>query len=333
MDSQLMKLLADCTNSMSLAKNGKLLNTTVEEIYHIFGAAILMSCVHYPHTRMFWSNAFQIPAISDRMSCDRFFKLRSNLKAVIDDDIPENQKKADRFWKVRPFMDHVLKGCCLQAQPECASIDEQMIQFTGACPFRQYVSLKPNPVGVKNFVLASPGGIVLDFEVYQDAKTLSLQVEDSEGLGLGALVIKRLCGTLHAGTKLYCDQFFTTIPAVDFMLEKQVYLTGTVMKNQVSKAMEKLPSDKTLKQQGRGASATVTRADGKLCVVKWYNNKPVVTLSAIHAKQPEDTCQRWSKKDKKYVIVTCPSIVQEYNAKMGGVDLSDRMMSYYRMSV
>ncbi|TWW54301.1 hypothetical protein D4764_0194800 [Takifugu flavidus] len=48
--------------------------------------------------------------------------------------------------------------------------------------------------------------------------------------------------------------------------------------------------------------------------------------------KPEDTCQRWDKKQKKYVSVSRPCIVREYNLKMGGVDLIDRMISYYRMS-
>lgn len=230
-------------------------------------------------------------------------------------------------------MDRILKGCLLQARPEYVSIDEQMIPFTGAWPFRQYVPLKPNPVGMKNFVLASADGVVLDFEVYQDANALSSQVQEAEGLGLAALVIERLAKTLHPGTKVYCDRFFTTMKAVDQMLEKQVYLTGKVMKNRVTKVLQKLPSDQTMKQQGRGASASVTRGDGKVCVVKWYDNKPILMLSAVHAEQPEDTCQRWSKKDKRYATVTQPSIVCEYNSKMVGVDLVDGMMSCYRMSV
>ncbi|XP_062849144.1 piggyBac transposable element-derived protein 3 [Trichomycterus rosablanca] len=333
METELMKLLADCTNATSLANSGRYLNTSVDEMYHFFGAAIMMSCVPYPQTKMFWSNALRIPAISDTMTRDRFFKLRSHLKVIIDDDISEDKRKTDKFWKVRPFMDRILNGCRLQARPECVSIDEQMIPFTGACPFRQYVPLKPNPIGMKNFVLASADGIVLDFDVYQGAKALGPQVPNTEGLGLGTLVTARLSETLHPGTKVYCDRFFTSITAVDHMLDKQVYLTGTVMKNRVPKALEKLPSDQTMKEQGRGSLASVTRGDGKLCVVKWYDNKPVVMLSVVHAEQPEDTCQRWSKKEKQYVTVRRPSIVCEYNSKMGGVDLADRMMSYYRMSV
>ncbi|ROL42987.1 Chimeric ERCC6-PGBD3 protein [Anabarilius grahami] len=129
--------------------------------------------------RMFWSNALQIPTISNTMSRDRFFKLRSHLKVVIDYDVSEDKRETDKFWKVRPFMDRILTGCRLQVRPECVSIDEQMIPLTGACPFRQYVPLKPNPVGMKNFVLASVDGLVLDFEVYQGSKTLASKVQDS----------------------------------------------------------------------------------------------------------------------------------------------------------
>lgn len=120
-------------------------------------------------------------------------------------------------------MDRILKGFLLQARLECVSIDEQTIPFTGACPFWQYVPLKPNPCGMKNFVLASARGLVLDFEVYQGANALSSQVQPVGQLGSWALVITRLA--LHPGTKVYCDRFFTSMKAADQMLEKEVYLT------------------------------------------------------------------------------------------------------------
>ncbi|ESO90545.1 hypothetical protein LOTGIDRAFT_164133 [Lottia gigantea] len=46
----------------------------------------------------------------------------------------------------------------------------------------------------------------------------------------------------------------------------------------------------------------------------------------------EDTCQRWSKKDGKYITVSRPAIVKSYNDKMGGVDLHDWMISFYRLA-
>lgn len=96
--SELVKVIADCTNAMSLANSGRSLKTSVDEMYHFFGAAILMP---YPQTRMYWSNGLRIPASSDTMSRDRFFKLRSQLKVVIDDDVSEDERKIDQLWKVR----------------------------------------------------------------------------------------------------------------------------------------------------------------------------------------------------------------------------------------
>lgn len=91
-----------------------------------------------------------------------FFKLRQHLKVLIDFDISEEFRKVERFGKIRPFMNQMLNVCLPQTPLEFVSIDGQMIPFTGAFPFRQYVPSKPNPVGIKNFVFASADGIVLD---------------------------------------------------------------------------------------------------------------------------------------------------------------------------
>ncbi|TKS75689.1 PiggyBac transposable element-derived protein 3 [Collichthys lucidus] len=211
-DRDLMKIISECSNVMSLSKSGDPFNMMrFNEVYHFFGACILMSCIRYPTIRMYWSKALRITAITERFTRPRFFKLRVAIKVVIDDDVPEDLRRMDKFWKVRPFLDCILQGCKSLTRPDCASIDEQMIPFTGACPFRQYLPMKPNPVGIKNFVCASANGIVLDFELYQGTKSLVEKVEVPEGLGLGSLVIERLCQTLQRGTKVYCDRFFTTI--------------------------------------------------------------------------------------------------------------------------
>lgn len=235
-----------------------------------------MSWVLYPAIGMYWSKTLRFTAITERFTCDRFFRLRQSLKVLIDDDVPEDLKECDKFWKVRPFLNRILKGCKSKARPECVSIDEQMIPFTGACPYRQYLPMKPNPVGIKNVVCATADGIVLDFEIYQGAPALLEQVEEPGDLGLGGLVIDRLSQTLHPNTKVYCDQVFMSIQGVEHMMKKQMYVTGTVMKNGVAAAVQKLLNVKTMKKTGRGTSAQVTTEDGKICVVKWYDNKSVL---------------------------------------------------------
>ncbi|XP_056303397.1 uncharacterized protein LOC130215579 isoform X2 [Danio aesculapii] len=98
-DRDLMMTIAECSNIMSLSKSGEPLNMTTDEIYHFFGACILMSCIRYPTIRMYWSKALKITAITDKFTRDRFFKLRGAIKVVIDHDVPEDLRMSDKFWK------------------------------------------------------------------------------------------------------------------------------------------------------------------------------------------------------------------------------------------
>jgi hypothetical protein len=99
------------------------------------------------------------------------------------------------------------------------SIDEQMIPFEGKCPSRQYVKGKPRPVGLKNFVVTTKTGLVLDFEIYQGSST-PLPRRD---LGLGPAVILRLAQSLPEFSSLYFDRYFTTVPLVE-ELEKKNFI-------------------------------------------------------------------------------------------------------------
>lgn len=117
------------------------------------------------------------------------------------------------------------------------------------------ISANETKPGWHEKLCATADGIVLDFDIYQGTDGLLEQVEEPENLGLGGLVIHRLSQTLHPNTNVYCDQFFTSIQTVEHMMKKQMYITGTVMKKRVAAAVQKLPTNKTMKNDGRGTSA------------------------------------------------------------------------------
>ncbi|KAF3707934.1 hypothetical protein EXN66_Car001107 [Channa argus] len=113
------------------------------------------------------------------------------------------------------------------------------------------------------------------------------QVEEAEGLGLGSLDKARLCQTLRPGTKLYCDRFFTSIQGAEQMMKKELYMTGTVMKNRVAATVQKLPTDKAMKKAGRDGKVLKLTVDFVEMLEAFYlfsSGPPVYFLEEMEEK-------------------------------------------------
>ena len=333
-DDYFFQSMALYTNMKEVNKTGRSLDTTKEELKTFFACCMLIGIYNLPRIRMFWRSDTRVPIVSDNISRNRFFALRTRLKLVDDDSVSKEAREIDRFWKVRPMLDQIQKGCLQNERTPNVSIDEQMIPFHGKVLMRQFVRGKPNPVGLKNFVMTSPTGIPLDFHMYEGKgrSTESSLVHTPEKLDVGGRVVLKLTDSLPIGVSIFVDRYFTSERLIDTLLSRKIHVTGTLMKMRIPKTNLQFFTDKDLKKSGRGSHDMLVTEDNKMAVVKWFDSKPIHLASSEFGTEPVGQCKRWSVQDKKYIEINRPSVVKNYNEKMGGVDLLDRVMAKYPMS-
>lgn len=309
---------AEYTNMYYLSKYGKVLNTSAAEIKKLYGMHLLMGCIKFPRMRMYWSAGFGLEIIKKAMPRDRFIILRNSLHVVDINNPPPNR---NRLWKIQPVLDAVKNGCDkIERQPGNYSVDEQMIPFLGRCNLRQYVPNKPRPVGLKNFVLTTSDGIMLDFEVYQGKQS---NFPAAKVMGLGPSVVMRLKESVPPLSVIYFDRFFTTIRLMEALASEQYFATGTLMGNRLQE-IDFIPL------KNRGEFEERVSPNGKVVAVKWQDNQAVTLLSTVCGGDPVTEVKRWSKKEAKFVNIECPAIVVSYNKNMGGVDTLNQLIEVYR---
>ena len=164
-----------------------------------------------------------------------------------------------------------------------------------------------------------------NFEFYQGKGTGVS--EDHKDLGLGGSIVMGLVENLpeRENFKVYFDNFFTSIPLLIQLKEKGFHALGVLKTNLMSGAILKSKGD--MKRQGRGAMNSCVSESGDVAIVRWQDNNldNVAPTFVGMGKQ-------WSKKNTANIDVDYPEIIKYYNDFMGGVDLMDRLISYYSMT-
>lgn len=154
-------------------------------------------------------------------------------------------------------------------------------------------------------------------------------------IGASGNIILRLASIIpgNQSHKLFFDNWFTSVDLQTILQKRKIHCVGTVRQNRLAGCS--FSEDKAMKKKGRGAfEEKATSHDGvQLRAVKWHDSCAVHLLSTFASANPTISVQRWDKKKKEAVQVTCPSVVQAYNKSMGGVDLLDSLIALYRTKV
>ncbi|XP_064483045.1 piggyBac transposable element-derived protein 3-like [Ornithodoros turicata] len=298
-----------------------------DSIQRFMGACLYMGLYQMPGSKRYWSSRCGIAQVQAALSRKKFEELKRYLHFS---DNSLNQSGG--ISKVAPLLGSVRKNLRKISMEQCLSVDEQVIPFKGRSRLKQYNPKKPKKWGYKMFVLCGASGIPYDFEFYAGKAEHPDHLTD---ISASSNVVLRLAQSVpqDENYRLFYDNWFSC-PSLQVALALQgIQSLATVRPNRVSGVT--MTSDKEMKKAGRGTlqekSASVGNVQLKL--VKWMDNRSVHLLSTFVGGFPTSQVQRWDKKTRQKVLVTCPAAVSEYNKFMGGVDLLDSLIALYRTRI
>ena len=124
--------------------------------------------------------------------------------------------------------------------------------------------------------------------------------------------------------KLFCDNWFTSIPLLHELAKIGIQCLGTVRPNRLPNIS--MPNEK----KGRGNyEQRVTSVSGvEVRAVKYFDKRPVMFATTYASVEPIIEKLKYDSKQRKKIPV--PTIASLYNKHMGGVDRLDHLIALYR---
>ncbi|XP_055083259.1 piggyBac transposable element-derived protein 4-like [Periophthalmus magnuspinnatus] len=336
--TKVVKTIINNTNANAARKKAggmafKWEDLTVKDFYIFLSIILFMGLVPVPQRSDYWRARwpYNFPFPRKSMTRDRFEAIMwslhlSNLKEDEENERKKHTPDYDRLQKIKPLYTDIIHACRSFFQPyQHISIDERMVATKARISIKQYIKNKPIKWGYKLFVLAdSLTGYTWNFFVYT-GKSASTSTA-SHGLGYSTVMDLMPLGLLGRGYKLYTDNFYTSATLLNDLLELNTAACGTLRKNHVDFPQSKndLP-----KNAQRGDMRWMR--SGQLLFVKWMDTREVAICSTIHKADSGQTVKRKVKEDGLWQTkdIPVPDSIVDYNANMGGVDLSDALIGYY----
>lgn len=333
-DENILDHLVLQSNLYSVQNNpNKPLNITRNELEQFFGICMVMSIFGLPRSRMYWAKNTQVEKVSSVMSRDRWEEIKRNLHCNDNTaQVAPGDPNRDKLFKVRPLIDSLQVKFRELPKTQFLCVDEQIVPFKGRSGLKQYNPKKPNKWGYKIFILCSSKGLVHNFEVY----TGSIQpLPGAPDLGASSNVVLRMTQDVpqNKGYLVFFDNWFASLPLFTTLASVGIGALGTIRPNRFP-GLE-LPADLEMKKKGRGYFVEKeVNVDGiEVRAMKWYDNRGVSLATTFDSAEPSTQVKRFDRKLAAQTEVTCPRAVITYNKFMGGVDLLDGLVSYYRIKI
>lgn len=138
--------------------------------------------------------------------------------------------------------------------------------------------------------------------------------------GLGYTVVMGLMNRyLLSNHAVYTGNFLSSLPLATDLLQADTYFCGTLRSNRIGVPRE-LPNIRLNKYDN------IKWVKDDIMVTKWKDKRDVYMLST---NNNGSDVEKQPTKFRREEIISIPSVITDYNARMGGVDHADQLRSYY----
>ena len=287
-------------------------NVDVGTMQQFIGVFIAMGLNSKAKIEYFWSTdiLYHMPFFGRIMSVDRFLDILRFLHIVDNKSCSDSFKKNDPLWKIRPFLDGISSKFKTLFYP-----GKQLILDEGTCPYKgrvrflSYNPQKPSKYGIKIYEVC-------------DAVTgycCVFKIASGESIQTTELVLDLMRDYLGKGHEVYMDRFYTSIRLFQELYSQRTVAVGTCMPNR--KGLPKIFSGQKLTK-----GTVISCRQGPVLAIKWCDKREVLMLSTKHIPTMTSVSVKAPGGHHKKLK---PTVVQDYNAYMQGVDNSDQMLKYY----
>ena len=127
---------------------------------------------------------------------------------------------------------------------------------------------------------------------------------------------------LNKGYHLYIDNWYTSIPLLQYLRDNDTLACGTIRKNR--KGFPDAVSKAKLNQRGEPIAY---RSDA-LLALKFKDTREVHILTTIHDERMQNVRNRRNPANP----IQKPKCIVDYNQHMGGADLTDQLLEPFKVT-
>nr|CAI5851431.1 unnamed protein product [Callosobruchus analis] len=191
-----------------------------------------------------------------------------------------------------------------------------LLCWKGRLKWKQFIPSKRKRFGIKLFLLCeSSTGYTYNFLIYTGAKTNYGDNFVNEPLS-ARVVLELSNNLLDKGYCLFLDNYYTSVDLAEKLSQRRTDCVGTMRINRKG-----VPKDLKEKKLARGETFALFRKK----LLKYKDKKEIIMISSLHDNQ-------FVEKTKRGKVIKKPAVVEQYNQKMGGVDLTDNMLHFYAIA-